>query len=258
MKPGNFKYIYGPVPSWRLGHSLGIDPVSKGRKVCSFDCLYCQIGKTGLLTDQRQDFISVGEIMAELETLPDVKIDYVTFSGAGEPTLAANLGQMIRAVKDLRREKVAVITNASLIGREDVRQDLSQADFVLAKMDAPDQVMLEEINKPHSAIKIEDIISGLKSFRKDFKGKLALQMMFIEHNRGRAQDLVRLASAIEPDEVQINTPLRPCAVKPLSVDALKGIQDCFSGLKTLSVYDAEKTPVEPLSAEDTLVRRGKV
>ncbi len=258
MNPEKFKYIYGPVPSWRLGHSLGIDPVSKGHKICSFDCVYCQIGKTGLLTDRRQEFISDEEIVAELNALPEVKIDYITFSGAGEPTLAANLGRMIRSIRQTRPEKVAVITNASLIDRQDVQDDLMQADFVLAKFDASDQDGLIEINQPVDPVRFENIFPGIKSFRKRYRGRLALQIMFIEQNRDRAQDLARLAREIQPDEVQINTPLRPCAVKPLPEAELKRVQDCFAGLKTLNVYDAEKTPIQPISTEDTLVRRGKV
>ncbi|MDD5655136.1 MAG: radical SAM protein, partial [Candidatus Omnitrophica bacterium] len=131
-----FKYIYGPVPSWRLGSSLGIDPVSKGRKICSFDCVYCQIGKAGLFIKERKRFIDTGEIIAELAGLPPLKIDYLTFSGAGEPTLAENLGEMIKAVKAIRPEPIAVITNGSLMTQADVRQELALADFVIAKLDA--------------------------------------------------------------------------------------------------------------------------
>jgi len=258
MVPDKFKYIYGPVPSWRLGHSLGVDPVSKGRKVCSFDCVYCQIGPTGLLTDERRDFVAAQDIIQELEILPDVKIDYITFSGAGEPTLAANLGQMIHAVRRIRNEKMAVITNASIIDRQDVQDDLMTTDFVLAKLDAPDHDTLTKINRPVSAVDFGRIVSGLKTFRSRYRGRLALQIMFIQENRDRAEDLARLAREIQPDEVQINTPLRPCAVKPLPADELERIQACFAGLRTINVYEAEKTPVEPISAKDTLIRRGKV
>jgi len=258
MNQKKFKYIYGPVPSWRLGHSLGIDPVSKGRKVCSFDCVYCQIGPTGLLTDERRDFIPSQEIIAELQTLPPLKIDYITFSGAGEPTLAANLGQMIRLIRKIRRERIAVITNSSLIDREEVQNDLMDSDFVLAKLDAPNQEIFTKVNRPFKTIEIGSIIAGIKAFRKRYKGKLALQMMFIEQNKNSAPDLACLAAEIQPDEVQINTPLRPCAVKPLSEEELTRIRDYFTGVKTLSVYDAEKTPIEPISSEDTLTRRGKV
>jgi len=128
----DFKYIYGPVPSWRLGSSLGIDPLSKDGKVCSFDCLYCQLGETKFLTDERKKFVPGEEVIGELDSLPTLKIDYITFSGMGEPTLASNLGQMIKAIKKIRKEKIAVLTNSSLMHREDVQKDLFCADFVVA------------------------------------------------------------------------------------------------------------------------------
>jgi len=172
MKP-MFKYIYGPVPSWRLGSSLGIDPISKGRKVCSFDCIYCQIGKTGLFTNERKQFIEVKEIVAELVMLPVLKIDYITFSGAGEPTLAENLGEMIKAAKLIRKEPIAVITNGSLMGLDEVRKELALADFVIAKLDAYSPESLQEINRPAKGIEFGSILDGIKEFRKEYMGKLA-------------------------------------------------------------------------------------
>ncbi|MCD4780707.1 MAG: radical SAM protein [Candidatus Omnitrophica bacterium] len=258
MNKKKYKYIYGPVPSWRLGSSLGIDPVSKGKKICSFDCIYCQIGKIGLLTDERGIFINCKDIIEELDSLPPLKIDYITFSGAGEPSLADNLGEMIRAIKKIRREKIAVITNSSLLHREDVRKDLQLADFVIAKFDAPTQEILTTINQPIETVNFEHIISGIKMFKEMYKGKLALQIMFVEQNKGCAQDIAQIAKEINPDEVQINTPLRPCRVKPLPESEVDKIESYFKGLKTISVYKAERKEISPLSDEETLKRRGKV
>ncbi|MFA5088767.1 MAG: radical SAM protein [Candidatus Omnitrophota bacterium] len=258
MTPKNFKYIYGPVPSWRLGASLGIDPVSKGRKVCSFDCVYCQVGKTGLSTQERMRFIEAGEILAELAALPPLKIDYITFSGAGEPTLAENLSEMIQAIRPIRPEKIAVITNSSLFHKESVREDLLLADFVIAKLDAPTQAVFEKINQPVAGISLERIIAGMKIFRKMYKKKLALQIMFIGQNREYAAEIAQIAREIHPDEVQINTPLRPCRIQPLFKTEIEQIEAYFGGLNTLSVYKAEKNAVAPLSDADTLKRRGKV
>jgi wyosine [tRNA(Phe)-imidazoG37] synthetase (radical SAM superfamily) len=258
MSKRDYKYIFGPVPSWRLGRSLGIDPVSKGRKVCSFDCLYCQIGKTGFLTDERAVFIDSADIIEELNLLPPLEIDYITFSGAGEPTLAANLGEMIVSIKKIRKEKIAVISNSSLFDREDVRQDLRSADFVIAKLDAPTQEILTAVNQPVRTIDFERIVSGIQAFKKVFKGKLALQIMFIEQNKKAAQDIARIAQEIGPDEVQINTPLRPCRVKPLPESEIEKIEPYFKGLKTITVYKAERKKVQPLSDQETLKRRGKI
>ncbi len=258
MRAGNFKYIYGPVPSWRLGSSLGIDPVSGEGKICTFDCVYCQLGKTKIFSDERKVFIPVAEIMEEINLLPPLQIDYITFSGAGEPTLAKNLGRMIKAVKKTKKTKIAVITNSSLIDREDLVDDLLLADFVLAKFDAASSDIFKTINRPMDTIKFDVIIQALKKFRGIYKGKLALQIMFIEENKKYAREIARIAKEINPDEVQINTPLRLCGVKPLSKIELSAVRDCFEGLNSISVYEAKKKNVESISNKNTLKRRGKI
>ena len=258
MNQKSYKYIYGPVPSWRLGSSLGIDPISGRSKVCTFDCVYCQIRRTKIFRDERKVFIPVAEIIKELDLLPPVQIDYITFSGAGEPTLAKNLGQMITATKKSNKSKIAVITNSSLIDREDVQKDLLLADFVIAKLDAASPDIFETINQPMKTIKFNNIIHALKKFNENYKGKLALQIMFINENKADAQKIAQLAKEINPDEVQINTPLRPCGVKPLTEIELNTIENYFDGLNVVSVYKAEKRKIKPISDENTLKRRGKI
>ena len=254
----NYKYIYGPVPSWRLGSSLGIDPLSKDGKVCTFDCVYCQLGETKFLTDERKIFVPVAEIIEELNSLPPLEIDYITFSGTGEPTLAENLGDMIRAIKKIRKEKIAILTNSSLMHREDVQKDLFLVDLVVAKLDVPLQKAFEQVNKPLNTIKIENIIQAIKDFKSCYIGKLALQIMFIEQNKNYAPGIAKIAKEVSPDEVQINTPLRPCRVKPLPKQELNEIKQHFEGLNVISVYEAETKKVEPVSEENTLKRRGKI
>ncbi|MFC1805334.1 radical SAM protein, partial [Candidatus Omnitrophota bacterium] len=131
MNKIDLQYIYGPVPSWRLGSSLGIDPISRSKKICSFDCTYCQLGKTEIFSDQRQVFVPTNKIIEEFKLVPLIQIDYITFSGVGEPTLASNLGEAIRGVKEIRKERIAVLTNSSLIDRDDVKRDLLLADLVV-------------------------------------------------------------------------------------------------------------------------------
>lgn len=258
MADQNYKFIFGPVPSWRLGVSLGIDPVSKGRKICSFDCVYCQLGKTGFLTDERQCFIPCVDIINELTPLPPLSIDYITFSGAGEPTLAVNLGEMINAVKRIRREKVAVITNSSLLDREDVRADLLSADLVVAKIDAASQDIFAQVCRPIKTVTFDRVLLGLKLLKGIYKGRLALQIMFVDQNKAVAQNIAKIVRDIGPDEVHINTPLRPCAVTPLSASELSELEKFFDGLNVVSVYRAQKKKVEALSPADTLKRRGKI
>jgi len=258
MGKKTYKYIYGPVPSWRLGSSLGVDPISKNKKVCTFDCIYCQIGKTGCLTDERKTFVPVENVIKELESLPPLKIDYITFSGTGEPTLAENLGEMIKAVREIRKERIAVLTNSSLMHRDNVIKDLFLADLVVAKLDAPSQDIFELVNQPVKNIRMGAVIHAIKDFRSCYKGRLALQIMFMEENKNFAKEIARIAEEINPDEVQLNTPLRPCGIKPLAKDEMTVLEGYFRGLNTVSVYKAVKKGVRPISSEYTLKRRGKI
>lgn len=253
-----FKYIYGPVPSWRLGSSLGIDPVSYKEKICSFDCIYCQLGKTKMFSDERKIFVPVTEIIDELNLLPSIEIDYITFSGSAEPTLAKNLGDMIEATKKIRNEKIAVLTNSSLLNKKDVQQNLLLADFVAAKLDADSQETFEIINRPLKTIKFNPVLEGIKNFRSIYKGKLALQIMFVEQNKKHAPEIAQIARNINPDEIQLNTPLRPCAAKPLSKAEMETIEGYFEDMNTISVYTAKKKEVQPVSKKETLRRRGKI
>ena len=244
MVKKHYKHIYGPVLSWRLGRSLGVDPIYTGkRKICSFDCIYCQVGKTHILTDERKVFVPTGKIIEEIKSLPPLKIDYITFSGAGEPTLAANLGEIIRRIKKIRKEKIAVLTNSSIIDRSDVRRDLAEADFVIAKIDAHSQNVFAEIDKPVNAVKFETILEGLKKFRLGYRGKFALQIMFVAENAGYAGEIARLARRLRPDEIQINTPLRPCKATPRTRKELSKVKKFFKGTKIISVYDGKMEKV---------------
>lgn len=253
------RYIYGPVPSWRLGSSLGIDLLSCEDKICSFDCVYCQIGRTSSYTTEREVYVPAEAVIEEMKRLPEAcQIDYITCSGRGEPTLAKNLGEAIAAVKALQKEAVAVITNSSLMDKKEVRAELSRADFVIAKLDGASQESVELINKPAPGIGFEAIFNGLKEFRREYNGQLAIQIMFIDENKGDAAKLAGLCAKIRPDEVQINTPLRPCGVKPLSRKELFGIKGYFKEMRVVSVYDGQHKEIRPLSPEDTLRRRGKI
>jgi len=221
-----FKYIYGPVPSWRLGSSLGIDLLSQEEKICNFDCIYCQIGVTKQYTVASKVYVPVKKVIEELNALPDTNIDYITFSGRGEPTLAQNLGEAIKAVKLIRKERIAVLTNGSLIGREDVRNKLALADLVVIKLDAHSAESLKEINRPAREIEFSNILEGIKIFRKNYMGRLALQIMFMG-NKDNVDEYAYLSNCIGPDEIEVNTPLRRCNIKPLTREEIFKIRDIF-------------------------------
>lgn len=250
--------IYGPVPSWRLGRSLGIDLISAVGKTCTFDCVYCQLGRTSCFTDKRKVFVGLEQLRAELDALPPTGLDYVTFSGTGEPTLAANLGEaleLVRAWSSLRHLPTAVLTNASLLHQPDVRQDLSHADVVVAKLDAPDEALFQTINQPGERSSWAEVMEGIRAFRREFEGRLVLQMMFVAANQERAVDMVALAAGLHPDEVQLNTPLRPSRTPPLSRAEMEEIERAFAGLPVVSVYSARPTEVKPLDAKEVRRRR---
>ncbi|MDE1920822.1 MAG: radical SAM protein [Candidatus Omnitrophica bacterium] len=262
----DFRYIYGPVQSWRMGKSLGIDPLSDKVKVCNLDCVYCQLGKTRHLTNERKEYVDVREITAEIARFFEVagkhtpcfteKIDFITFSGRGEPTLAKNLGEMILALRAIRDEKIAVITNSTLMHLSDVQQDLALADVVMAKLDAFNTESFLKIDKPIEGISFERIVKGVKEFKGRYKGRLALQIMFMGQNQEYARKIASLAREIMPDEIQINTPLRPCGVRPLNKGIIKLIKSHFDGLPAVTVYDRDIEETRPFNVRETIKRHG--
>jgi wyosine [tRNA(Phe)-imidazoG37] synthetase (radical SAM superfamily) len=251
--------IYGPVPSWRLGRSLGIDLLSTRGKTCSFDCVYCQLGKTAHPEVERKEFVSLDRLARELKTVEGIAADYATFSGMGEPSLASNLGEAIRLVKSALKLPVAVLTNSSLISGEDVRRELALADVVVAKVDAPNEKLFRQINRPVGTQTLAEIMEALQLFREEYHGKLALQMMFIEANQKYAAGMAKIAEPLSPDEVQINTPLRPCGVTPLSAGEIAAIELEFGNFKNVfTVYGALKPEIIPIDLAETLRRRPRL
>jgi wyosine [tRNA(Phe)-imidazoG37] synthetase (radical SAM superfamily) len=248
--------VYGPVPSWRLGRSLGIDPVSTRDKTCSFDCVYCQLGRTKHPMSERIAFIQPQTLSAELEKVEGIEIDYVTFSGMAEPTLAANLADLVAVVREnLPGRPVAILTNSSLMPRPDIRLDLSLFDVVVAKIDAPDEELFAQINRPFVTYTLDEMLEGIRRLREEFAGKLALQMMFIEANQGKGQEMAKIARDLRPDEVQLNTPLRPCPAPPLDPDQMHEIEASFEGLSMVNVYTSQRPQVTPVDFAETRRRR---
>ncbi|MFC2006914.1 hypothetical protein ACFLUQ_01985, partial [Chloroflexota bacterium] len=193
---------------------------------------------------------------AELEKVKGIPADYVTFSGVGEPTLASNLGEAIVLARSVLRLPVAVFTNSSLMIRKDVRYELGLADVVVAKVDAPNEELFSYINRPVMKCTLVEILRGIKLFRGEYKRKMDLQMMFINSNQDYTLEMVKIVEELCPDEVQINTPLRPSAVQPLTPEDIRAIQQEFSGIRrVVTVYEASKPEVVPLNREETYYRR---
>jgi len=249
------KTVYGPVPSWRLGKSLGVDLICS-EKTCSFDCAYCQLGTTIHKTTERRNFIDLDRVRKDVgEVLGKAEIDVITLSGTGEPTLAKNLGDAVEIIRELTDLPIAILTNSTLLHQEEVRNELKKLDHVVAKLDAPNQDVLELVNRPAEDINFNSILSGIKKFRDEFKGKFSLQLMFIEDNKNYADEMALLAREFSPDEVQLNTPLRHCPVKPLSPEEMNRIAKEFKDLNTITVYTSERPEIEGVDKAEVLRRR---
>ena len=228
-------YIYGPVPSWRLGRSLGVDVIPF--KICSFNCIYCETGRTTNLTVERKEYVSKASVIEELKAFLSKRknIDYITFSGSGEPTLNSKIGEMVSEVKKLTDIPVAILTNSSLFSREEVRRELIKADVVLPSLDVVSQSLFESLNRPHPSLKIKEIIDGLIKFRKEFKNKIWLEILLVKGINDGPEEIRKLAEVIEkirPDKVQLNTVVRPPAeeeVFALSQKELCSIQRQLPG-----------------------------
>lgn len=210
------KYVFGPVPSRRLGQSLGIDPVPL--KTCNWNCVYCQLGRSIPLTNERREYFPREEMLAEIEQALTAhkagEIDWVTFVGSGETTLHSGIGWLIGEVKALTQLPVAVITNGSLLYLPEMHMELSQADAVLPSFDAGNAGLYRKINRPHPEVSFKRLEEGLASFSKEYQGKLWVQVMLVRGLNDTEVALGEIANAlknIQPDEVHILLPDRPPA-----------------------------------------------
>jgi len=250
---------YGPVSSWRLGKSLGVDLICSTKKICSFDCVYCQLGKTCEKTTQRSNYISIDKMKKEISgSLETTNPDVITFSATGEPTLAKNLDNAIKETRKITNIPLAILTNSTLFNNKNVQKALLGLDIVVAKLDASNEKLFQEINKPAEEVNLKETLDGIKNFKEKFSGKFDIQIMFIKTNMDFAEEIADVVSKIKPDEVQINTPLRPCGVKPLHEKQIEGIEKIFrkKGLKTISVYKSTKPKTSPMDKIEIFKRRG--
>jgi len=227
-----YRCLFGPVPSRRLGMSLGVDLVPK--KVCTLDCVYCEVGKTTKLTTQRMEYTPYNKVIVELkdyfENNPNP--DYITFSGSGEPTLNSKIGDVLRFIKQEKPKiPVAVLTNGTLLYNKEVRKELMDANVVLPSLDAATESTFQKINRPAKGLSVEKYIQGLVEFRKEYTGQIWLEVFIIPGYNDNVEELKALKKAFEqikPDEIQLNTLDRPGTVKDIrsaDKDALQKIID---------------------------------
>jgi wyosine [tRNA(Phe)-imidazoG37] synthetase (radical SAM superfamily) len=210
------KTVFGPVPSRRLGQSLGIDPVPF--KTCNWNCVYCQLGRTSPFALERREYVSRTEILEQVQEALAIhqpgEIDWITFVGSGETCLHSELGWLINAVKQETEIPVAVITNGSLLHLPEVRHELQAADAVLPSLDAASERLYRKINRPHHSLTVEMLIDGLKTFRAEYQGLLWVEVMLIKGLNDGMLELQALAAVLDeigPDEIHIILPTRPPA-----------------------------------------------
>jgi wyosine [tRNA(Phe)-imidazoG37] synthetase (radical SAM superfamily) len=257
------KHVYGPVPSRRLGFSLGVDLVPY--KTCSLDCIYCQLGKTTQKSIERKLFTRKENVLGEVKEVLNKKqrIDYITFSGSGEPTLNSDIGGLIREIKAVTSVPVAVLTNGTLLFMEDVQRDLLGADLVLPSLDAVSQRIFRSINRPHDSLKVEVVVAGLKNFRKIYKGRIWLEIMLIKNFNDNIKELLRIKNAIseiQPDRVYLNTVVRPPSeiyAKPLDRDEMMAVKNFLDkSCEVIAEFHGQKVG-EVQNVEDAIVEMTK-
>ncbi|MFO7977125.1 MAG: radical SAM protein [Bacteroidales bacterium] len=264
-----YRYLFGPVPSRRLGMSLGIDLIPK--KVCTLNCVYCEVGRTTKLTTQRLEYVKYDKVTDELKQFMShkPKIDYITFSGSGEPTLNLKIGAVLAFIKkEYPGVKTAVLTNGTLLYNKGLREELYPADVILPSLDAASQEVFEKINRPHPQLTLQQYIQGLIDLRKEYRGKIWLEIFFLKGYNDSEDELIRLKESIQkirPDMIQLNTLDRPGTVEglvPLTKNELQHIID-FWGLPNAEIIanQTERTVIESYRSDtehailETIARR---
>jgi wyosine [tRNA(Phe)-imidazoG37] synthetase (radical SAM superfamily) len=205
-------YVFGPVPSRRLGRSLGVDVVPF--KTCTYDCIYCQLGRTTCKTIERKEWVPLEDVVEEVKSRLSSRPDYVTLSGSGEPTLFSRLGDLIDGIKSMTNVPVALLTNGSLLWQPEVRREVQDVDLLIPSLDAGDKARFRHINRPHEAISFKRLIDGLVASREACRGRYWLEVFLVAGYtdiEAEVKKLAQYAGLIKPDRIQINTVTRPPA-----------------------------------------------
>jgi wyosine [tRNA(Phe)-imidazoG37] synthetase (radical SAM superfamily) len=260
----SFQYLFGPVPSRRFGRSLGIDVTPM--KTCSFDCVFCQLGRTTQFTTERSEFVPFNAVCAEIEQWlkTDGKADVITFAGSGEPTLYSRLGELIDFIKARTELPVILLSNGTLLHRPDVRAEAAKADIVKVSLSAWDEASFQIINRPAPGLTFESLVTGERAFRAAFGGELWLEVFLMDGINAapeQVQKVAGLAAEIRPDKIHLNTAVRPPSeadVRPVAQEKLEALCDLFTPhAEVIAAFTASATLAGKLSSEMLveLVRR---
>jgi wyosine [tRNA(Phe)-imidazoG37] synthetase (radical SAM superfamily) len=253
----NMAHLFGPVPSRRLGRSLGVDLIPP--KTCPYDCIYCEVGTTTHQTQQRFSYHTKA-IIAELAKClkePGPVPDIITLAGSGEPTLNLGMGRIIEAIKEMTRIPVAVLTNGALLYLPEVRRELAPADIILPSLDAAREETYRIINRPLPELTLRSLLEGLSSLRREYQGQIWLEVMLLKGFNDTEEELSHLRRAlaqIGPDKVQLNTAVRPVAVsgvQPLAPEEMEAAATFLGGpVEVIASFHREDIVVEPCQDED--------
>ncbi len=263
-------YIFGPVPSRRLGLSLGIDLVPF--KTCTLDCIYCELGKTATPVNQRAEYVPFAKLETEIKEFfkhnPNAQnIDFITLSGSGEPTLNTALPQIIKLLRQLSKTPIALLTNGTLFSQPEVRAEVLDVDLILPSLDVVSEELFATLNRPATGLKSREIIDGLKALRREYSGKIWLEILIcagVNDTPTEIELLIQAAAAIQPDKIQLNTVVRPGALaeaKAVTETFLKQLLPRFNPTaeiiapfnKTITNHSAIEKTTEAILA--TLKRR---
>ena len=258
MTQNKYKHLFGPVPSRRLGRSLGVDLTPF--KTCSLDCVFCQLGRTTHKTIKRDEYVSVQDIKSELDVWLSEggKADYITLSGSGEPTLNTGFGEVLEFIRNRSAVPAVLLSNGTLFWMPEVRAAALYADVVKLSLSAWDQFSFQHVNRPHADLDLKKIVEGQRAFREEFDGKLWIEVFLIwgmNSTRRDVEKIAELVEAIEPDEVHLNTAVRPPAedfVDPLPLEAMQELTGLFRPpAKVIAEFPADKF-AEITANEDTI------
>jgi wyosine [tRNA(Phe)-imidazoG37] synthetase (radical SAM superfamily) len=251
-------YVFGPVPSRRLGLSLGIDIVPL--KSCSLDCVYCQLGRSSDLTIERRSFVPIDAVVSQIQHKIEKgpRPDYLTISGSGEPTLNVELGSLIGKIRNFTEIPVAIITNGTLMYIPEVRSDCAKANVVLPSLDAGDEETFAKINRPHKGIHFDAVVSGLVNFRKEYAGQVWLEVFMIEDintSDSSISNIRKQIALIRPDKVQLNTAVRPTTetgIRAISPDRMEELAKKI-GFNAEVIADFAKATSRKLHASESSI-----
>lgn len=259
-----YKHVFGPVPSRRLGISLGVDLVKP--KSCNMNCVFCECGATPKLADKRESFKDIKEVESEIKSvLKDVKPDYITFSGSGEPTLSKDLGEIINWIKDNTDANVCLITNSLLLNDDEVINEVLRADLIIPTLNSVDDEIFHKINRPSKDIHISMVMSGLQKLSAVYNGKIYLETFIIEGLNDGEEHIKKMAEflkTIKFTKIQLNSLARKGAerwVKPASIKVLNSVKIIFieNGINNVEIVKELSERKEKIEMEEDLIENMK-